>query len=105
MPNFENVTLVKKANFYFDGQVTSRTVHFQDGSRKTLGVMMPGEYRFGTAEAEIMEILQGKMDVLLPSETVWQTISEGQSFEVPANAAFDVKVHEVTDYCCSYITE
>ena len=57
MTEFKNVTVVKKANVYFEGKVTSRTVLFPDGSKKTLGVMMPGEYEFGTAEKEIMEIL------------------------------------------------
>ncbi len=50
-----------------------------------------------------MEILGGAMDVLLPDETIWKTISEGQSFEVPSNSKFKLVVKEVTDYCCSYI--
>lgn len=103
MSEFKNVTLIKEANQYFDGNVTSRTVVFEDGTRKTLGIMMPGEYEFGTAEAEIMEIMSGELDVLLPGETAWQTIKGPQSFNVPANAKFDVKVKTITDYCCSYI--
>ncbi len=66
MANFTNVTVVKKANVYFDGKVTSRTVLFADGSKKTLGVMLPGEYEFGTGDPEVMEILVGDLDVLLP---------------------------------------
>ena len=65
MSQFDNVSVVRKANIYFDGQVTSRTVIFQDGSRKTLGVMLPGEYEFNTDAKEIMEILSGDLDVLL----------------------------------------
>lgn len=103
MSQFENVTVVKTANQYFGGQVTSRTVLFADGSRKTLGIMMPGDYEFGTDAAEFMEILAGKLDVLLPGESEWQTIEAGQSFNVPANASFGVKVLQVTDYCCSYL--
>ena len=102
---FENVTIVKKANVYFDGKVTSRTVLFQDGEKKTLGIMMPGEYEFGTADKEIMEILAGEMDVLLPGSDVWETIKGGESFEVAANGSFKLVVKEVTDYCCSYIKE
>lgn len=105
MSQFENVTLVKEATFYFEGNVTSRTVLFADGSKKTLGIMMPGDYTFGTAEAEVMDIQAGNVDVLLPGETDWQTFTKGQSFNVPANASFDIKVKEVTDYCCSYIAE
>jgi hypothetical protein len=63
---FSNVTVVKKANVYFDGRVTSRTVIFPDGSRKTLGIMLPGEYTFDTGAPEVMEVLAGSMTVLLP---------------------------------------
>ena len=103
MDRFESVTVVKKANVYFDGKVTSRTVLFGDGEKKTLGIMMPGEYEFGTADKEIMEILAGNLEVLLPGDDNWQTIVGGQSFEVPANAKFKLVIKELTDYCCSYI--
>ena len=84
--NFENVTAVKKANVYFDGKVTSRTIIFADGSKKTLGVMLPGEYEFNTGAAEIMEVLGGSMTVLLPGCDEWQTFGEGQSYNVPAKS-------------------
>ncbi|MBE0494354.1 MAG: pyrimidine/purine nucleoside phosphorylase [Thiomicrospira sp.] len=100
--NFENVTVVKQANVYFDGKVTSRVVKFNDGSRKTLGIMMPGDYEFGTDENELMEIMAGEVEILLPGETQWQTIKGGESFNVPANAKFGIKVKSVTDYCCTY---
>ncbi len=102
MAQFENVTVVKAANIYFDGKVTSRTVLFADGTKKTLGVMLPDDYEFCTAEKEIMEILAGEMDVCLPGES-WKAITGGQSFEVPANAKFQLKVKTPVDYCCSYI--
>jgi len=103
MSTFDNITLVKKANFYFDGQVTSRTVTFADSSIKTLGIMMPGSYEFNTVEAELMEILAGKLTVLLPGEDKWQAIVAGQSFNVSANENFKVNIDSVTDYCCSYL--
>jgi uncharacterized protein YaiE (UPF0345 family) len=102
MSEFTNVTVIKKANVYFDGKVTSRAVIFPDGAKKTLGIMQPGEYEFSTAERELMEILAGDLDVLLPGETAWKTFSAGTSFEVPANARFALKVRMLTDYCCSY---
>jgi hypothetical protein len=103
MSSFENVTVERLANIYFDGKVTSRTVIFADGEKKTLGIMMPGDYRFDTAKKELMEIQAGAVSVLLPGEEQWRDIKGGESFEVPANAAFDIKVSEVTDYCCSYL--
>ncbi|MHB8170771.1 MAG: pyrimidine/purine nucleoside phosphorylase [Thermincolia bacterium] len=103
MSQFDNVTVVKKANIYFDGKVTSRTVLFTDGSKKTLGIMMPGDYEFGTAQEEIMEILAGKLEVLLPGENQWKPVQGGEAFTVSANARFKLKVDQVTDYCCSYV--
>jgi len=99
---FENVTVVKKANIYFDGQVTSRTVILTDGTRKTLGFMLPGEYEFNTGAPETMEMLNGEMEVLLPGATVWQTFREGESFVVPAKSSFKLKLTGTVDYCCSY---
>ena len=102
MDQFSNVTIVKKANVHVEGQVTSRSVQFADGSHKPLGIMLPGDYEFGTAAAEDMEMLAGSMDVLMPGETEWRTFSAGESFHVPANAKFKLKVPVVVDYCCSY---
>lgn len=103
MSEFKNVTIVKKANVYFDGKVTSRAVLFEDGTKKTLGVMLAGDYEFNTEAAEIMEMLGGEMDVLVAGETEWKTVKEGDSFNVPANSSFKLKVPAIADYCCSYI--
>lgn len=103
MSEFSGVTVVKKANIYFDGNVASHTVFFADGSKKTLGVMQPGEYEFSTAKAEIMEILSGELDLLLPGSSEWQIVKGGESFNVPANSSFTMKVKSVSDYCCSFI--
>lgn len=103
MSEFNNVTVVKEANIYFDGAVTSRTVFFADGSRKTLGVMMPGEYSFNTGSAELMEIMSGEMTVLLPGSPDWVAIKGGEAFEVPENSSFQLIVTAVSDYCCSFL--
>jgi len=103
MSEFENVTIVKKANLYFDGGVTSRTIRFADGSVKTLGMMQPGEYQFDTDKKEHMEMLQGKVSVLLPGESRWQEFGAGETFEIPASASFKITALELSDYCCSFI--
>lgn len=103
MSEFNNVTVVKKANVYFGGSVSSRTLRFADGSVKTLGFMLPGEYVFNTADAEIMDIIDGTLEVLLPNSDQWQAIKGGESFEIPADAQFTVKIHTPTDYCCSFL--
>lgn len=102
MASFVNVEAIKEANIYHDGKVTSRTLKFSDGSVKSLGIMLPGEYTFGTNEAEIMEMMSGELDVKLPGED-WKTLSTPETFNVPANSSFDLKIKSVTDYCCSYI--
>jgi len=102
MTQFENVTIVKAVNSYFEGQVTSRTILFPDGTKKSLGVMLPGEYEFGTDTKELMEIMSGELTVLLPGASDWQAIKGGESFDVPASSQFQVKVKTITDYCCSY---
>jgi uncharacterized protein YaiE (UPF0345 family) len=103
MSEFKNVTVTKKANVYFDGKVTSRSVLFSDGSKKTLGIMLPGEYEFNTADKEIMEIISGDLEVLITDAQGWKTIKGGEQFEVPAQSKFSLKVKGLTDYCCSFI--
>lgn len=103
MSEFNGVTVVRKANVYFGGGVTSRSVIFPDGSRKTLGIMQPGVYEFNTGDAEIMEIQAGELDVMLPGAAGWKAVKAGESFDVPANSKFTMKVRALTDYCCSFI--
>lgn len=103
MSEFKQVTVVKKANIYFDGNVTSRMIRFADGSEKTLGIMMPGEYKFNTDARELMEIISGELDVLLAGASEWRTTLGGEAFEVPAKSHFTVRVKVVTDYCCTFL--
>ena len=103
MSEFNNVTITRESNVYFDGNVTSRTVTFSDGSTKTLGIMMPGKYTFPTAKPEIMEILAGELVYRLDDSNKWLPINGGESFNVPGDSSFDLKVLSLVDYCCSYL--
>ncbi|MBV5318475.1 MAG: pyrimidine/purine nucleoside phosphorylase [Desulfobulbaceae bacterium] len=105
MSEFKNVTVVKEANVYFDGKVTSRTLILADGSKKTLGVMLPGEYTFNTGAPEVMEILGGDLEVQLPGGNEWRTVKGGESFEVPGQSKFSLRIKNLADYCCSFIDE
>ena len=98
----KNVTITKRANIYFDGKINSRTILFANGSRKTLGFMLPGEYEFGTGDRETMDILAGEVAVLLPGSEEWSNYVSGQTFDVPANSRFKLKLTIPVDYCCSY---
>ena len=103
MSEFSGVTVVREANIYFNGAVASHTVLFSDGTKKTLGIMQPGEYTFNTGAAELMEILSGQLDLQLAGEAGWHRIDGGQSFQVAANSSFTMRVQAVTDYCCSFL--
>lgn len=103
MSEFANVTVARKANVYFDGNVTSRAVTFADGSVKTLGIMLPGEYEFGTDKPELMEITAGELTVQLPGSDEWVAVKGGESFDVPGSSRFKLKVTALVDYCCSYL--
>ncbi len=103
MSKFESVNIVKTANIYFDGKVTSRTVEFADGSIRTLGIMLPGEYKFNTGKPELMEIQSGQLSYCLAGETQWHDVRGGQSFNVPGNSYFELKVTQVADYICSFL--
>jgi uncharacterized protein YaiE (UPF0345 family) len=99
------VTVIKTVNLYFNGNVSSRTLLFADGTKKTLGIILPGQYEFGTGDKEQMEVLAGKLTALLPGSKEWKSFGPGQMFEIPANSKFKVSADEVSDYCCSYLKE
>ena len=98
------VTAVTKANVYFDGKVVSHTVLFPDGSKKTLGLIYPGEYHFGTDKAERMEIVAGSCDVKLDGQGKVANFSGGEVFEVPAKSGFNIAVKQgLCEYLCSFL--
>lgn len=100
---FKHVNVTKKANVYFDGKVTSRTITFEDGSVKTLGFMQVGDYTFNTGKAEIMEFMSGELEVTLPNQSEPLIINGSATFEVPANSSFTLHVKTPADYCCSFV--
>ncbi|KMV29552.1 pyrimidine/purine nucleoside phosphorylase [Photobacterium swingsii] len=91
-----------KNNEYFDGQVKSIGFETQ-GDHCSVGVMAAGEYKFGTAAPEKMTVVKGALIVKLPGHVEWETYSAGDSFEVPGDSAFEVKVVEPTAYLCDYL--
>jgi purine/pyrimidine-nucleoside phosphorylase len=101
---FRGVTAVAKANVYFDGKVVSHTILLPDSSRKTLGLIYPGAFHFGTNAAERMEIIAGSCRVKLDGTSAWNTFGVGQMFEVPAKSGFDIEVGSgICEYICSFL--
>jgi uncharacterized protein YaiE (UPF0345 family) len=101
MPDsFENATVTTKANVYFDGKVISHSLLLADGRKKSLGIIFPGEYHFGTGEPEVMEITSGACEVVLDGTTETVAVAAGSAFDVAGNSGFTIRV---TDSPCEYI--
>ena len=105
MDKYTNVNVDKLANIYFEGNVISRNIFFKDGSRKTLGVMLPGKYEFNTNVRELMEIISGKLNLKLQNQDDWKLIKKGMHFNVPKKSSFKVEVLELVNYTCSYFDD
>ncbi len=101
---FKNVTATAKANIYFDGKVVSHAILTENGEKKTLGLIYPGSYHFGTEAAERMEIVDGTCQVTQDGSESVDTINADQHFDVPANSGFTIEVPEgvICQYVCSY---
>lgn len=99
----DKVTAITKANVYFDGKVVSHTLELADGSKKTLGLIFPGEYHFGTNAPERMEIVAGSSEVKLDGQSSWTHHEAGGSFDVPAQSGFTIRVASaICEYVCSF---
>jgi purine/pyrimidine-nucleoside phosphorylase len=105
IPNeFSGVTALTKANVYFEGKVVSHTLLFPDGSKKTLGLIYPGQYHFGTDKAERMELTSGQCTIKLDGVGASVTYRANQAFDVPAKSGFDIEVKSgICEYICSYL--
>ena len=102
MSQYDNISVVKKANVYFDGKCVSHTVILADGTKKTVGVIMPSSLTFNTGAPEIMEGVGGSCRVRLQGESDWKTYGDGQSFNVPGNSSFEIACDEPYHYVCHF---
>lgn len=102
MSQFDNVSVVKKANVYFDGKCVSHTVVLADGTRKSVGVILPSALVFNTGAPEIMELIDGECKVRLKGESDYTTYKGGQSFNVPGDSSFDIETISTLHYVCHF---
>lgn len=101
---FDNVTAVTKANVYFDGKVVSHTIVLADGSKKTLGLIHPGQFHFGTGAPERMEIVAGSCRVKIDGTSETRPYGAGERFDVPGKSGFDIEVESgICEYICSFL--
>ncbi|MDY0269442.1 pyrimidine/purine nucleoside phosphorylase [Trichloromonas sp.] len=100
---FSQVTAACKANIYFDGKVVSHTLTLADDSRKTLGLIYPGTYKFTTSVPEKMEIIAGACRVRIAGQGDWISFPAGTWFDVPGNSFFEIEVTDgIAEYVCSF---
>ena len=102
MSQFDNVSVLKKANVYFDGKCVSHTVILPDGTKKSVGVIFPSTLTFNTGAPEVMELNGGACRVRLKGETAWKSYKGGEKFSVPGNSSFDIETVERLDYVCHF---
>jgi uncharacterized protein YaiE (UPF0345 family) len=100
---FDNVSIIKRANIYFDGKCVSHTILLDDGTRKTLDVIFPALLTFSTQAPEQLDINAGRCRVRNPGEQAWREYVAGESIAVPGNASFEIEVIETVDYVCHYL--
>jgi hypothetical protein len=98
----EGVTVATQASVYFDGKCVSHSLTMADGSKKSVGVVLPATLVFGTAAPEIMECVAGSCEYQLPGSTEWLTSSAGQKCQVPGNTQFQIRVSSAYHYICHY---
>jgi len=100
---FDNVSVGKKANVFFDGKCVSHSVFFPDGTRKTVGVIMPGsQLTFSVGTPELMEITSGTCEVKIAGEATFKTYAAGTSFKVAENSSFEIHAKDEVNYVCSF---
>jgi uncharacterized protein YaiE (UPF0345 family) len=102
---FDHVSITKKANIYSDGKCISHNLAFPDGTKKTVGVILPATLTFATDAPEVMEIVDGKCRVRIGPDGEWKTCAGGQQFRVPGKSSFEIEVQEPVHYVCHFANQ
>ena len=97
-----NITVTTQANVYFDGKCVSHGITYPDGTRKSVGVVLPSSLTFNTGAAEIMETVAGSCEYKLDGSTTWVSSGPGEKFNIPANSKFDIRVTVPYHYICHF---
>ncbi|TNF63548.1 MAG: pyrimidine/purine nucleoside phosphorylase [Burkholderiales bacterium] len=98
----DGVSVTTQANVYFDGKCVSHAITLPDGTKKSVGVVLPATLTFGTAAPEIMECVAGGCEYRLAGTDAWKTCQAGEQFSVPGNSSFEIRVSEAFHYICHY---
>lgn len=95
-------SVATKANVYFDGKCVSHSITLADGTKKSVGVILPAALTFNTGAAEVMECVAGACEYKLAGSDKWQKSGAGEQFSVPANSSFEIRVAEAYHYICHF---
>ncbi len=99
---FNGVTVNTTANVYFDGKCVSHSITLADGTKKSVGVVLPASLTFNTGAPEIMECVAGSCEYKLRGSEAWVKSSAGERFNVPGNSSFEIRVTEPYHYICHF---
>jgi len=100
--HIDGVTVTTAASVYFDGKCVSHGITFADGTKKSVGVVLPASLTFNTGAPEIMECVAGSCDYKLAGSETWLTSKPGDTFSIPGNSSFDIRVTEPYHYICHF---
>ena len=99
---FDNVSVTTQANVYFDGKCVSHSITLADGTKKSVGVVLPSSLTFNTGAPEIMECVGGSCEYKLKGSNDWLSSKAGEKFSIPGNSSFDIRVTEAYHYICHF---
>ena len=100
--NIDGVSVSTQASVYFDGKCISHAITYPDGTKKSVGVILPATLTFGTGAPEIMEAVAGSCEYRMAGTEAWVRVQAGEKFSVPGNAKFDIRVTDTFHYICHY---
>ena len=98
----DGVAVSTRANVYFDGKCVSHSITYADGTKKSVGVILPASLTFNTGAAEVMECVGGSCEYKLAGSSEWRKSAAGEKFDVPANSSFEIRVVEPYHYVCHF---
>ena len=101
-PSIDGVSVSTQANVYFGGKCVSHALTLPNGTKKSVGVVLPATLTFTTGAAETMECTGGSCEYRLNGSDTWLTSSSGEQFSIPAQSRFDIRVTDAYHYLCHY---
>lgn len=100
--HIDGISVTTQASVYFDGKCVSHGITFPDGTKKSVGVVLPAALTFKTGAAEIMECVAGSCEYKLAGSDTWLRSGPGESFSIPADSSFEIRVTEAYHYICHF---